>query len=176
MRKKILVFGLIAGLICIAWPLGLITFDKSCNYEYGELFGYLTMLLAFSMIAVAVKNVRDKDLGGFITFGRAFRVGLLVTLVASTVYVLIWLLYFYGTDSNFMEQYSAHMIEQLKSSGLSQKAIDKQIQEIHEFEKMYQNPFFNALITYTEIIPVGLLISLISAAILRKKPKVAGVE
>lgn len=172
MRKKILVYGSIAGLICIAWPLGFMSFGTTISVENSELFGYLTMIIAFSMIAVAVKSVRDKDLGGSITFWRALKTGLLTTLVASTVYVGIWLIYYYSTgDNSCFDQHIANYFEEMRKSGASAAAIAKEQKEMEEFMMMYQNPFFNALITYTEILPVGILVSLITAIVLRRKPK-----
>jgi ethanolamine transporter EutH len=173
MGKNVLIFGLIAGFISVAWFLGMIFLGEECiGMENGMLYGYLIMLLAFSMIVVAVKNYRDKHLNGFISFGKAFKMGFLISLVASSVYVLVWLCYYYGSDSDFIEQYSAYMIEELRKSGESQAVIDQQIKEMADFSKMYENPFFNAMVTYMEILPVGLLVSLITALVMMKrKPK-----
>lgn len=177
MRKKILIYGLISGVICITWPLVFMSMGADFSYEMSELLGYLTMILAFSMVVVAVKNVRDKELNGFITFGKALKVGILVTLVASTVYVVIWLIYYYGTgNKDCIEKAMAHYMEELQKSGTSPDKVAKEAKQMKEYAKMYENPFFNALFTYMEILPVGVLVSLISAAFLRRKPKAAGVE
>jgi ethanolamine transporter EutH len=173
MGKNVLIFGLIAGFISVAWFLGMIFLGEECiGMENGMLYGYLIMLLAFSMIVVAVKNYRDKHLNGFISFGKAFKMGFLISLVASSVYVLVWLCYYFGSDSNFIEQYSAYVINQLRESGATQAVIDQQIKEMAGFAKMYENPFFNAMVTYMEILPVGLVVSLITALVMMKrKPK-----
>jgi Protein of unknown function (DUF4199) len=173
MGKNVLIFGLISGFISVAWFLGMLFVGEECiGMENGMLYGYLIMLLAFSMIVVAVKNYRDKQLNGFISFGKAFKMGFLISLVASSIYVLVWLCYYFGSDSDFIEQYSAYMIEELRKSGESQAVIDQQIKEMADFSKMYDNPFFNAMVTYMEILPVGLLVSLITALVLMKrKPK-----
>jgi len=173
MGKNVLVYGSIAGFISVAWFLGSLIIGADCmEMENGMLYGYLIMLLAFSMIVVAVKNYRDKHLDGFISFGKAFKMGFLISLVASSVYVLVWLSYYYGSNSNFIEQYSAHVINQLRESGATQAVIDQQTKEMAEFAKMYENPFFNAMVTYMEILPVGLVVSLITALVMMKrKPK-----
>lgn len=143
------------------------------DFDNGMLIGYATMLLAFSMIVVAVKNYRDKYNDGAITFGKAFRIGLWISLIASTIYVITWLIYFYTSGTNFLEEYSAYYLDQMKASGASQTVIDAQAAEMKEFGRMYQNPFFNALMTYMEILPVGLLLSVIIALIMKRKPKTA---
>jgi hypothetical protein len=35
--------------------------------------------------------------------------------------------------------------------------------------RMYKNPFFNAMMTYIEILPAGLIVTLISSLILKRK-------
>jgi hypothetical protein len=172
MKKIVIVHGLIAGLI-----VGTIMFvtigiyHKTGDFENGMLVGYASMLLAFSMIFVAIRNYREKYSNGIISFGKAFKIGLLITLVASTIYVLVWLFEYYVFYPDFAEKYAAQMIEKLKSGGASEAIIAKQTKEMASFSEMYKNPFFNALITYTEILPVGLLVTLIASFILKKKVK-----
>jgi hypothetical protein len=168
MRKNVLVFGAIAGVITIIWMIRLM-FESKIDFENGELIGYATMLLAFSTIFVAVKNFRDKQNGGTITFGKAFRLGLGITLIASTIYVITWLIYYYVSGTDFVQQYGAYYTEQMRSSGASEVAIQSQMKEMETFVKMYKNPFINALFTYMEILPVGVLVSLIAALVLKRR-------
>ena len=130
------------------------------------------MLLAFSLIFVGTKITRDKYNGGFISFGKAFRVGLFITLIAATIYVLVWLIDYYIFIPDFADKYAAQAVKKLQESGATAEAIAKKAKEMEDFSRMYKNPFFNTLITYSEIVPVGLLVSLISAFILKKKPAV----
>jgi hypothetical protein len=168
MKKNIIVCGLIGGCISIVGFVISMNSD-TIHFDYGMIFGYASMLLAFSLIFVAVKNFRDKHNSGVVSFGRAFKIGLFITLIASTVYVVTWLITYYFFIPDFMEKYAAHMVEGMKEKGVSQAEIDKQVSEMKSIAEMYKNPFFNALITYMEILPVGLIISLIAAAILKKK-------
>jgi hypothetical protein len=173
MKKTVLIYGLIAGLISTSLFIGLMILGKAGHddFENGEIYGYTLMILAFSMIFVATKITRDKHNGGEISFGKAFRVGLYITLIASTIYVIVWLIDYYCFIPDFAEKYGAHVIEKLKASGAGQAEIAKQSAEMAKFSEMYKNPFFNAMITYTEILPVGLIVSLISASILKRKKK-----
>ena len=172
MKKNIIVFGLIAGLICCLNLLAVTLIgNKDFVFDHGMWIGYASMLLAFSLIFVAVKNYRDLYNHGLISFGKAFKIGLYITLIASTVYVVAWLIDYYYFIPDFAEKYSAHMVQKLRDSGASEAEISKQTAEMAGFQRMYKNPFFNALITYTEILPVGLLVSLACALILKRKRK-----
>jgi hypothetical protein len=173
MKKTVLICGFIAGLISVSLFIGLMLLGKAGqdDFKNGMLYGYTLMILAFSFIFVGTRITRDKYNGGAISFGKAFRVGLYITLIASTMYVIVWLIDYYFFIPDFAEKYSAHVLEKLKASGTSQAVIDKQTAEMARFSEMYKNPFFNALITYSEIVPVGLIVSLISAWVLKRKKK-----
>jgi len=167
MKKIVIVCGLIAGLIVSA--VMIISIATGHSNENGMLIGYASMILAFSLVFVGIKNYRDKYNNGIISFGKAFRIGLYIVLIASTMYVVAWLIDYFFFIPDFGEKYAAQMIDKLKASGASQVEIDNQSKEMASFTKMYKNPFFNALITYAEILPVGLVITLISALILKRK-------
>jgi hypothetical protein len=93
----------------------------------------------------------------------------MIVLIASTIYVVAWLIDCFFFIPDFAEKYSAHMLDKLKASGASQIEIDKQTKEMASFVRMYKNPFFNAMMTYIEILPVGLIVTLISSLILKRK-------
>jgi Protein of unknown function (DUF4199) len=172
MKKIVIVSGLMAGGIVSAMLIiTMFIYKSSGNFENGMIYGYASMLLAFSLIFVGIKNYRDKYNNGIIPFGKAFKIGLFITLIASTMYVIVWLIDYYFFIPDFGEKYAAHMLEKLKASGASEIEMAKQTKEMASFSDMYKNPFFNALITYSEIIPVGLIVTLISSLILKKKIK-----
>jgi len=173
MKKTVLKFGLIAGLISSSLFIGLMLLGKAGdeNLKHGAIYGYTLMILAFSLIFVCTKIIRDKENGGSISFGRAFLVGLYITLIASTIYVIVWEIDYHFFIPDFADKYAAHAMENLKSSGASQTEIAKKSADMAKFGEMYKNPLFNVLLTYTEIVPVGLLVSLISALALKRKRK-----
>jgi hypothetical protein len=173
MKKTVWVCGLIAGIICSSWFYYAIAsgaFDSN-HFDMGMIYGYASMILGFSLIFVAIKMYRDKQLGGSISFGKAFLVGLYVTLIASTVYVISWLIYFYNFAPDFMEQYTNYMVEDMKANGKSQEVINAQLAEMAPMAEMYKKPVFVVLFTYMEILPVGLILCLVAALILKKKRK-----
>ena len=172
MKKIVIVNGLIAG--CIVGAMFFITmgiYHKNGNFDGGMWVGYASMLLAFSLIFVAIKNYRDKYNAGIISFGKAFKIGLLITLIASTIYVVAWLIDYYCFIPDFAEKYAASMLEKLKSGGANAAEIASKTKEMDSFITMYKNPLFVTLFTYAEILPVGLLITLIASLILKRKVK-----
>jgi hypothetical protein len=172
MKKIIFICGLIGGLISVGWyifSVQVFKLDMSMNARL--FFGYASMVLAFSLIFVGIKNFRDNYNGGVISFGKAIKIALLITAVASTVYVGVWLIDYYFFTPDYFDKYAASVLAGLKASHASQANIDKQMAQITDYAKMYRNPFFNALFTYAEIAPVGIIISLIAALILKNNPK-----
>jgi hypothetical protein len=172
MKKTIIVNGLIAGLISSSLFIALMLLGKAgdMNFKNGMVYGFSLMILAFSFIFVGTKSVRDQN-GGTISFGKAFLVGLYINLIASTIYVLVWMIDLNLFVPDFAEKYGAHMLEQLKAEGASQAAIASKTTEVANFKKMYASPVFVVLMTYVEILPVGILVSLISALIMKRKIK-----
>ena len=139
------------------------------DYDTSMVIGYASMLLAFSLVFIGIRNYRDKYNAGIISFGKAFKIGMMMVLIASTIYVIAWLIDYYFFIPDFMDKISAHELDKLKASGATAVEIDKQTKEMADFATMYKNPFFNAMITYVEILPVGLIVTLISALILKRK-------
>lgn len=177
MKKNILIYGLIAGAIVSTLMLYMVNYYSHCegdvDYNTSMLLGYASMLIAFSLVFVGIRNYRNKYNGGVISFGKAFKIGGLIVLIASTVYVVAWLIDYFYFIPDFLEKYSAHMLEELKASGASQAEIDSQTKEMAVMATKYKNPFFNAMVTYMEILPVGLVVTLISSLILKRKVAVA---
>ena len=168
MKRIILTYGLIAGVIVSAM-MWLTLGDGEHDWENGELIGYTTMVIALSTIFIGVKTYRDKQLGGSITFGKAFLLGLYITLVASTLYVASWLLLSANMKQDFMVSYIEHAKAQMEQSGASEAEIQAKVEEMKAFGELYKNPIVKVGFTYVEILPVGLLISLLCAAILKRR-------
>ena len=172
MKKVILRYGLLGGLIVGAVLAGATLYGLHTSHAEGSMvLGYASMILAFSLIFVALKNLRDKLYGGTISFGKAFKAAMLITLVTSTIYVAVWLICYYFFIPDFMEQYAASAISRAKAEGLSTAEISKTTAQMEEYIAMYKNPLFVVLLTYMEILPVGLIVSLVAALIIKRKEK-----
>lgn len=172
MRKIVLTFGLIAGAIMSVMMLVTIPFQDQIGFDKGAIIGYSTMVLAFLMVFFGVKSYRDNVAGGSVTFGRAFLVGILITLVASVCYVATWQVIYYKMAPDFIDKYSAYAIEQLEASGASEVQIATQKKELVEFMEMYKNPFVNIAFTFTEPLPVGIVFTLVTAGVLSRKKRI----
>jgi hypothetical protein len=170
MLKSILKYGVIAGLV-----VGGILFGFTVSLEgrmpmgaLGMAIGYASMLLALSAVFVGIKAYRDRERGGVIRFWPAFGMGLGITLVATVFYVLSWEAAMAVTQADFATAWSEYTIEQKRASGASEAEVAKVAAEMAEFAKMYANRWIRMAMTATEILPVGILVSAISAALLRR--------
>jgi len=169
MKKTVLTFGLIGGAIMAAMMFATLPFLDKIGFDKGEIVGYTTMILAFMLVFFGIRSYRENVSGGRITFGRAFAVGILITLVACVCYVIAWEIIYFKFMPDVVDKYASYMVEKVRASGASQQAIDAQVQQMESFKALYDNPFINAAITFAEPLPIGLIVTLISAAILRKK-------
>jgi hypothetical protein len=170
MKKIVLVHGLIAGLVvCLTMGISAGFCYDGKSMEYGMLVGYGSMIVAFSLIFMGIKNFRDKQNNGSINFGKAFKVGLFIALLASTMYVIGWAIEYKLFFPDFMEKYAAISIEKLRKAGASASAIANETTKMAEMTEMYKKPLFFILMTYAEILPVGLVVTLIASLILKRK-------
>lgn len=171
MKKIILTYGLIAGAIVAG--LMLITLplwqNGTLNFDNGEIVGYTTMVIALSMIFFGVKSYRDNYNNGTITFGKAFKIGVLIALIAAVMYGLAWEVSYATVMADFPQKMQEHYFSEMKESGASKEELEKAKQQFATFAEYYRNPIVRFPLTLMEILPVGILISLISAALLRRK-------
>jgi uncharacterized protein DUF4199 len=173
MRKIVLTYGLIAGAILAVTFLVSLAFHDAIGFEGGMVVGYTSMVLAFLLIFFGVRTYRDDVAGGRVSFGRALGVGLLIALVASCCYVLTWEILYFGTHSDYIEKYQAHMIEKAEKAGETPEAIAARRVEMAKFAEMYKNPLINSAMTFMEPLPVALIMSLVTAGVLSRRKKAA---
>ncbi|MBA2499928.1 MAG: DUF4199 domain-containing protein [Chitinophagaceae bacterium] len=168
MKKIVLVFGLIIGVVFCA-NIGFMIYWMYQNPDLkgNDIVGYAVMVVVFSLIYFGTRNYRNKHLDGYITFGKAFKTGALIALVGSTMYVLAWLFSYYLFVPDFMDVYSDYVLKNCTPEDLPAKT-----KEMANFKEMYKNPFFVILITYSEVLPIGLVVAFVSALILKRKNKV----
>ena len=171
MKQIVVIFGLIAGAVMAVLMFGLMPFIDNIGYYLAMAIGYTTMVLSFLMIFFGIRSYREKVNGGTISFGRAFAIGILITLIGTVIYVLAWEIMYFGIPG-LKEKFVAMCIGHLKNSHATAEEIAKQM----EMLKMLDNPFINAAMVFFEPFPVGLVLTLISALALRKKTQTPTTE
>jgi len=172
LKKTILTFGLISGVISSVLMFGTFRFLSDMNHGQKALvLGYANIVLAFLLVYFGIRSYRDNLAGGTITFGRGFGIGICITLISCIFYVVTWEIVYFHFLHGFMDSYFAALIRKAQSTPGTPEAIQDKVAAIRHSQQLYQNPFVNALYTFIEPFPVGLFITLISAAILRKKPQ-----
>ena len=171
MNKIIITYGLIAGAIVTAFMAGgIYYYDRNPDFQGGMFVGFTGMLVAFSFVFIGVKKYRDNYNDGVITFGKALKIGAWISLIASTIYVGVWLIEYYCFYPDFMDKYSAAELKRINASTtLSAVDIKAKKEEIEMYKEAYKNPFLIILWTYVEVLTIGLPAPLISALILKKK-------
>jgi hypothetical protein len=170
MKKTVLIFGLISGAISSGMMLATVPFMHNMGGAKGLIIGYTSIVLSFLLVFFGIRSYRDNVGKGQITFPKAFAVGISIALISCIFYVATWeIVYFNFLPHDFMDKYSAQTIEKLKASGASPAAVEAQVQQQKKFREEYENPLFNSLMTFIEPFPVGLVMTLLSAGILRKK-------
>ena len=168
MLRTILKYGVIAGLVIGGFEVGtVVAFAGMPPLKYGMLIGYTTMLIALSTVFVGIKRHRDGDRGGVIKFWPAFGVGLGISFIAGIFYVVAWEAVQAMTHMDFASSYAQAIIASEKAKGASAEALAKLSADMATFKLQYADPLFRLLMTFVEIFPVGVLVSLISAGLLR---------
>src|SRR5271170_7271178 len=172
MKKTVLTFGLISGLIISVLMDGSVLLAGKIGSGHSLVLGYVNMVASFLLIYFGIRSYRDNTLDGQISFGRAFACGILIALITTICYVATWEIIYFNFMPHFMDSYFAAQIHKVQASGLDPATIATRVAAIQHSQQLYQNPLVNMAYTFMEPLPVGLVITLISAAILRRKAPV----
>ncbi len=174
MKKVVIIFGLISGLIIFSFVFLTATLSEKniLPMDRLEIIGYTSMVISLSMIFFGIKSYRDNYGNGRVTFWKGVQIGLLISLIASVFYFAGGAVYNLA-NPGFVERFSArfaeHQTEKMKSEGKPQEEIDKTVAQMNDVLKMLENPLIAFAIFFIEIFPVGVIITIVSAAILRRK-------
>ena len=169
MKRIVLTFGLISGLIISVLMDGSLLLAGKIGSSHSLILGYANMVASFLLIYFGIRSYRDNTLEGQISFGRAFACGILIALITTVCYVAMWEVLYFNFMPHFMDSYFTAQIHKVQASGLDPATTAAQVAAIERSQQLYQNPFVNMAYTFIEPLPVGLIITLISAAVLRRK-------
>ena len=168
MLRTIALYGLIGGLIVAVPMFSILVLNEDSHSSTSSMItGYALMILGLSMVFIGVKSYRDKVRGGVIKFLPAFLLGLGISFAASLIYVIGWEFVLYLTNYTFAADYAASTIAAAEAKGLPPAELEALRTQYAEFERMYANPLMRMPMTFIEIFPVGLIVSIITAALLR---------
>ena len=167
MKQIVWKYGLISGAVAALMLLGAGIFGQQVGFDKAMMVGYTGIILSFGVIYLAMANWRDQHGNGYISFGKAMKIGLLVALISSICYVIAWLIVYYTMMPDFMDKYIAFELDKMRQSGASDAAIAAQTQKMNQMGQLYQNPLVNAAFTFMEPFPIGVVISLLSAVLVR---------
>jgi hypothetical protein len=171
MKKDVWKYGLLSGLVMAILVAITLPFEHHTSARWAMAFGYTIMVLSFLIVFVGVKHYRDTECGGSINFGRALAVGMAMMLISCVCYVGMWEVLMATVEKNFAHEYAAGMVERAQNSGLQGAALEAKIAEARNFEVMYANPLYRMAMTLLEPLPVGLVMALVTAGVLRRKPE-----
>jgi hypothetical protein len=174
MKKTVLTFGLISGVIISVLMGGSLLLSDRIGSGHSMVLGYTIMVASFLLVYFGIRSYRDNTLGGQISFGRAFACGILITLITTACYVVMWEVLYFNFMPHFMDSYFAAQIQSVQSAGLDSATTAARVTAIKHSQQLYQNPLINVAYTIIEPLPVGVLVTLISAAVLRRKSPAPG--
>jgi hypothetical protein len=172
-KKTVITFGLISGVISSVLMLGTSTIVDRIGFDKGYIIGYTSIVLSLLLVFFGIRSYRDNVSDGHITFLKGFGVGICITVISCVFYVGTWEILSRTIFKDFMDKYSAYVISKAQASGASAAAVQEQVAEMQQMKVMYANPLYRMAMTFIEPFPVGLLITLISAAVLRRKGQAA---
>jgi small-conductance mechanosensitive channel len=170
MKKIVLTFGLISGAIMSALMTAVIVFAHQTDPARGMIIGYTIMVLSFLLVFFGIRSYRENVGNGYISFGRALGVGFLIMLISCVCYVATWEVVSHKLIPDFGEKYLAQSIERVRASGKSPQEIENEVNNMRSMMQLYNsNILVNIAFTLLEPLPPGLVMTLISALILRKR-------
>jgi Protein of unknown function (DUF4199) len=169
MKKIVLTFGLISGLMISVLMGGSLLLANRIGPGHSMVLGYTIMVASFLLVYFGIRSYRDNALAGQISFGRAFACGILIALITTVCYVAMWEILYFNFMPHFMDSYFAAQIHAVQASGLDAATIAAKVAAIQHSQQLYQNPLVNMAYTFIEPLPVGVIITLISAAMLRRR-------
>lgn len=170
MTKIILIFGLISGAISAVLMLTLVSIVQTgaVDFDNAMMWGYATMIIALSMVFFGIKSYRDNN-GGRITFLKGLQVGILISLISAVCYAVTWEVYNRTGGQEFMEKYTTYYLDKMRKNGASDAEVEGARVQGEQFMEMYKIFYIRFGMTLMEILPVGVIVTLVSAALLRKK-------
>ena len=170
MKRVVLTFGLISGAILSVMMSITVGVAEKIGFDKGVIIGYTTMVLAFLLVFFGIRSYRETVGGGRISFLRALSIGLLIVAIAGVIYVVTWEIIYFNFMPDFIDKYTAQATQDLRNSGKPPAQIEQELQEMNRMMTLYKNNLLvNFALTFLEPLPVGVIMTFLSALILRRR-------
>lgn len=171
MKKTVLRYGLYASaMIIVIFLVTWLTLNQSgSNYELQEIIGYTGIVLSLSFVFFGIRHYQDHINNGTLTFGQGLKTGLLIVLIPALAFGLFDVLYVSFADPEFLDKYTAYQLEKLKAS-LPAASYEVEAAKLKEEMKMFSNPAIQFVAMFLTVFMIGVIITVISALVLRRNP------
>jgi hypothetical protein len=154
-------YGVIVALALIVFSLVIYLI----NLEIPVLVMLLSIAILLAGIVFAQINFRNKYLGGYIEYGKAFTVGFLTTLFLAVIYALYSYVFYKYIDPGAMEEAMAKAEQQFVDRGMSDAEIDQSM----KIAEMFAKPGMSTIMAFLSNLFFGAVISLIAAIFTKKE-------
>ena len=168
MKKTVLWFGLLSGALAVALMFASLPFIRSMEWGTSDLIGYTSIVVSALVLFFGIRSHRERA-GGRLTFGRGLGVGILITLISSACYMAAFQVVYFRTMPDFGDRFSACLVERARAGGATEREIEETAAMAATLKRLYDHPATNAALTFATTFPVGVLMSVLAAAVLRTK-------
>lgn len=171
MKSPILTYGLLAGVVVDALMFGpIVVFGERPGWlRYAEIVGYSAMALSMTLAYFAMRHERARR-GGFLSFSRGLGVGVGVTAIASLLFGLATYAFYWIVGDRLPQKLWDRYVAQIRGSGADAASIARQLAEMEQMRSLFFSYAFQAALMFATLFLIGLAISLVSAALLRRPP------
>lgn len=166
--RSLILFGIATGVLMGAYAT--VEFFLGLHGKYlsvGQYVGYLRYVILFLGLFLGVKNVRDKQFGGVIGYGKVVQVGFIISLIAGVIITVYEMLYIEYINPGFLNDYTQFMVAGMRGSG----ATEADVQAFTEQVKSWSSPVVQVMFYMGETSVLGLVFSLVLGGILKKRPQ-----
>ncbi len=161
-------YSLLTGLgICAYIIVEYLLGWHTTKVEVGETSGYFAIIIPLITYYLALKEKRDKENNGSLSFSSGFLTETLISF--GVAFIIMIFMYFYMSRINpdWMEFGMEYQKMKMIANGTSPEEVEKQI----SMAKEYFKPSYQLPIVFISTLVEGLAISLVYALILKRKAK-----
>lgn len=169
MFKTVMKYGSIAGGVLAAVLIAPWFFrDQDAMLEsmrLGEIVGYTTMLVATGLVFFALREHRARNLGGVMPFRTGLLTGIAVSAVAAGLFGLATVVLYAWMGPERTHAFMLAYVEYSAGTGDPETAMV----QYESMRHLWANPWFQGFVMFATVFPIGVVWSLVSAALLRSR-------